>query len=58
MKELEKPVWQSAEVLIPAAAPVATGVGTFLSGAAPIVAITLILVVADEMRGGRNGSSR
>ncbi|MES0029996.1 glycoside hydrolase family 19 protein [Mesorhizobium sp. M0040] len=42
VKELEKPAWQSPEVLIPAAAPVATGVGTFLSGAAPIVAITLI----------------
>ncbi|WP_292607777.1 glycoside hydrolase family 19 protein [Mesorhizobium sp.] len=46
VKELEKPAWQSPEVLIPAAAPVATGVGTFLSGAAPIVAITLIVVVA------------
>lgn len=46
VKELQTPAWQSPEVLIPAAAPVATGVSTFLSGADWRVAIAVVVVVA------------
>lgn len=46
VKELEKPAWQSPEVLIPAATPVIAPIGSFLGGLDWRAAIVLFVLLA------------